>query len=1281
MDLYPAEVKNIQALVKDWLAHPEQELEATFGIWPNGPKAGQVDATAFLAIAQRLRAKGYESLPQDDRLNILTPQKVRLTLQGLGVIQRYCQDDGLDGKPFTAMRKDRKAKMSNIDLEEYATRIKSRREVPLAPTDPDVAEILKGWGSQQKAYRLMKRWTFAGKGIRIDMSIVRSTPVDSRGEYKWSRTFLENNIFKRPVQYEVEVELLRGAETDTEAKAIQCLVRGIGEVLRAIQKNTLLIRKSVHDRILGSYKALVGSDKFRGVNPVTLEVDNIKPPTEEGMSPADAEDKTYSIQTGYNVTDKADGLRALGFCDDKGELFLIDPGMNIYRTGLRSVKAANSLVDGEWVTRSAEGKALNHYLVFDIYRAAGKEDVSQLPFAVIEDVKQDSRWNRLQAWGAAWKDGAEQIAPELTDATRLRITIKQFSFAVAGPSAIFEACTKVLSLPRIYNTDGLILTPNRSGLPAVAGDTFWEQFKWKPAKDNTIDFLATYERDTEAMTADKVTIGIHPDSGANVRFKTLRLYVSAKKDPAYDDPRATILNEAPLPAKGGKARIARQPILFNPIEFPDTMASVSYREITIDPETGNEYVTTEDTAEPIPNRCIVECRYDPAASPGWRWIPMRIRHDKTERLQRGEILRTMNGERTALSVWKSIYNPVTLSMIMTGADTPAPDEMLAIKKAIDPDVARKYYERKAPKEDLTIVKGLRDFHNLWIKEQILFKTILSGGGKKLIDLACGKGGDMRRWADNRVLFVLGVDVAGDNIRDPQNGAYKRYMDNLVRFGRARYPQMLFVIGDSSKRLDDGEAGATPEEADILRATFGQMPAGPVPRLVEKATTGILREGADAASLMFALHYFFKDLDTLNGLIENLRANVKVGGYFAGCCFDGQRVFDMLRGVGQGHARVGKEGDTPIWSITKEYVAEDLTADDESVGLAIDVEFLTIGTKHREYLVCFDYLKKRLRDAGFELMGEDDLKAVGLRDSTNTFDVSYRMAAAAKKNYTMTEVVKEFSFLNRWFIFKRRGEVALPSAEAAALPLAAEKELANVSTSAAAPPGAEGSAAAMAAAATDEAIMPAKDRAFPTGAVFYFYPGAEVPKAPVVKEVPDANSWLALSAPFPIVDREAGREVAYPTMEHYMAAMRLKHGAGAGALAENTFSSKGDIHSRFLGERQSTKGKVDEQEMLLREIKEVRTTLAALLKANRKTNRAEVWATMSDDYLREGLTQRWEGDAKFRRAVTGLKELGKYLLYHAERAGAELGGKRKADGRIEGENKVGLMIMKLAGYRW
>jgi hypothetical protein len=129
MDLYSTESKKIISLVQDWINYPEHELEATFGI------NGEVDSTTFLQIAQRLRVKGFDVIPQDDRLSIITPDHIRLSLQGLGVLQQYCKDDKLTGKPFTAMIKDRTSQESNVDLQEYNVRIKARREIPLSQDD------------------------------------------------------------------------------------------------------------------------------------------------------------------------------------------------------------------------------------------------------------------------------------------------------------------------------------------------------------------------------------------------------------------------------------------------------------------------------------------------------------------------------------------------------------------------------------------------------------------------------------------------------------------------------------------------------------------------------------------------------------------------------------------------------------------------------------------------------------------------------------------------------------------------------------------------------------------------------------------------------------------------------------------------------------------------------------------------------------------------------------------------------------------------------------------
>ena len=139
MELRSAEIKKINSLLVDWLAHPDiQELEATFG--PNG----SVDATTFLSIAQRLQLKGYEPMPQDDRLSILTPNNIRLSLQGLGVLQTYCRDDTLQGKEFTALIKDRTSLESNLDLAEYEMRIKSRREIALDKNNREIGPWTQG---------------------------------------------------------------------------------------------------------------------------------------------------------------------------------------------------------------------------------------------------------------------------------------------------------------------------------------------------------------------------------------------------------------------------------------------------------------------------------------------------------------------------------------------------------------------------------------------------------------------------------------------------------------------------------------------------------------------------------------------------------------------------------------------------------------------------------------------------------------------------------------------------------------------------------------------------------------------------------------------------------------------------------------------------------------------------------------------------------------------------------------------------------------------------------
>jgi predicted NAD-dependent protein-ADP-ribosyltransferase YbiA (DUF1768 family) len=1355
MELFPAEAEAIKKRVEDWLSHPNYELEATFGTG-----TGEVDAVTFLTVAQRLRAKNYTALPQEDRLDIRTPEHFRFSLSSLAIIQAYCEDDTLAGKPFVAMIKDRATPESQVDLDDYATRIKVRRETPLAPDDAQVQKLFGAWPQQRKAFRMIRRWTFEGEGIRIDMSIVRSTAKGRNGEFRWQRKFRDQDILTAAPTYEIEVELMRKAD-DTTEDSTKRLIRGVGEVLRGIQKNTILIRTSVRNRVIAGYKDLVGTDAFRGPALRTLRKENM---TVEHAA------KVPNIRDGYNVTDKADGLRTLGYVDSKGTLYLIDMGMNVYRTGLSRPELRLSLVDGEWVTQDKDKKPMQQFLVFDIFFATDKKEVSKFPFqpGAVEPgatspppAAEDSRYNHLKNWIATWnKDGGPKAMPGLSAQSKLQVAAKEFAFASAGNDSIFRMATRVLTAARPYYTDGLIFTPNATPLPERAAATFWEQFKWKPARDNTIDFLVITEKLTGSKTQDKVIAGIKPGAGGEtVNYKTLRLYVGSSNENARD----IILNGRDLPkrdragaygAKKGKGEY--KPVVFTPKEFPDPMASVCKLEIKKDPDTGEEYIMADHTGEPIQDRTIVEMAYDPSQPPGWRWVPLRVRMDKTERLQRGTLSRTLNSEGVAEDVWNSIYDPVTETMIKTGAEDPTEEELALIGKGVSgrETLARRYFDRQGPIADESLVEGLKKFHGRWVKGEMLYKAGLSGEGKALLDLACGVGGDMHNWMRAGANFVLGIDYAAKNIMDTQDSAYTRYMGVAVdQGGLDSLPPMIFAIADCSKPLVSGEAGSNEQEKDILRSVFGRTRAvGSVPAYVEKVGASRLKTGADCVSCMFAVHYFFESTQKLNGFLGNLADTLKLGGYFVGACFDGQRVFDLLRETATGAGKSGQEGTATLWNIVKQYDVEDIPEGDGGVGLGVDVEFLTIGMGHREYLVPFRLLQEKLKLIGCELLTKEELKDVGLPASTGTFDTAWDIAAKKGKKFPMGPAAKQFSFMNRWFVFKRKrmetmGAAVVAEAEAAAESMTngiaptgrnavqaepnpttgraatarqrAEKNAAaataiqNVAANlnAAAETAAEtegpeavqairtaaakinAAAAAVTAAAgrtvpvaPGPAAAPGAGRTYTIGELLQFYTDAAVKDTLGIKD-PGAARWLALSAPFPIKDPEG--DTTYPTVEHYIGGMRAKMATNKPELATTIFSREGTIHQRFLNDRLvesngGTKPLTEERdhEILKAEVAAIKDAMRApALKKHRAVVDEAKWATVKDAVVEEALKQRWTRDDRFRKIVTAARDRGKTLLYYTPGAAtSNLGGMRATStGRIEGDNKVGKIIMKLAGY--
>jgi 2-polyprenyl-3-methyl-5-hydroxy-6-metoxy-1,4-benzoquinol methylase len=71
---------------------------------------------------------------------------------------------------------------------------------------------------------------------------------------------------------------------------------------------------------------------------------------------------------------------------------------------------------------------------------------------------------------------------------------------------------------------------------------------------------------------------------------------------------------------------------------------------------------------------------------------------------------------------------------------------------------------------------LKKFHND-VKRELI--NTYSRGSRRLLDLACGRGGDLNKWADADIREVVGVDLSPKEIDE----AKRRYQQLRVRARR------------------------------------------------------------------------------------------------------------------------------------------------------------------------------------------------------------------------------------------------------------------------------------------------------------------------------------------------------------------------------------------------------------------------------------------------------------------------------------------------------------------
>jgi hypothetical protein len=227
------------------------------------------------------------------------------------------------------------------------------------------------------------------------------------------------------------------------------------------------------------------------------------------------------------------------------------------------------------------------------------------------------------------------------------------------------------------------------------------------------------------------------------------------------------------------------------------------------------------------------------------------------------------------------------------------------------------------------------------------------------------------------------------------------------------------------------------EKELVQSVFGQGPNMNHKKYAFKH--GIANEGFHISSCQFALHYFFETNKTLHTFLQNLAECTRLNGYFIGTCFDGQKVFQILKKRDNGtlikeneSIRIDKQG-KKVFEIMKKYGSsvQEFPADESSVGLPIYVYQESIDKMFIEYLVHFDYFIRLMGDYGFVLLENNELRAMGFTESTGLFNRLFGMMNKelltspdmfVRNGPNMSSDEKYISFLNRYFIFKKVRDV-------------------------------------------------------------------------------------------------------------------------------------------------------------------------------------------------------------------------------------------------------------------
>jgi len=723
-----------------------------------------------------------------------------------------------------------------------------------------------------------------------------------------------------------------------------------------------------------------------------------------------------NIQINYLATDKTDGERNLMFIDSKGVVYGIDRESNIKSLGLVMPSLRDTILDGELVSRTEDGRAMNNFYIFDAYIYQGT-CIMHRPFligrpegrhyAIVEVVRYFETGNNiiqtneklpLLIYKKDYLPGNSARTYESLDAlsqTQMQLNCERLLNKMNQEYGGYLEVGHLFP----YKTDGLVFLPNNMGVfqsnegaSAFSSGNHpfrasrWNlNYKWKPADLLTIDFRVDFLKSMDKGSHGKTLYEYRGDQ----KYVRVQLKTAIYQNRAEDN---NALNFYVLNSGVKLASLPESYPFFavNPFlgEFESDGSMKNYMSDALFPVDANDNVYC-DSGDILTDGQIVECAYRRSIKEEqMRWHPHRVRADK----------QSPNSYLVAAASWYLINNPITRDFLSGVADSSTEEGNL--EDAV-------YYSDN--KETIFLTKPLNDFNTGFVKSYLINRALTGYIRPKVLDLAVGKFSDMSKYVHGGVNTLVGLEIGYDGLNNPVNGACKRMLEWAKRSPAVAKlsDRTMLIVGDATKNISNGECTRDNLNRYYLDVLYGRMP-GNTPKL--KKLEGVALEGFDVVSCMYAIHYMMDTEDTLDAFLRNVSENLLDQGYFIGTCLDGMGV---LKEIGRSQELSGVIGDKTIFKIRKMDTATDAYKN-ITVGNKVLVYYEKFAGQFPENLVNMSYLRERAREHNLKLLEyRTFLEEPG--NLLSQFETTHKREAA---NIKEEDALMTWAGFNAYFIFQK-----------------------------------------------------------------------------------------------------------------------------------------------------------------------------------------------------------------------------------------------------------------------